>query len=175
MAEDLYTILSRSRVDTSDLYDRLDELRDERSAIESNIENAQEEASEQQDIIDNETNDAGELSDEGMAATYALSSANVEEEQYKQELAEWDEENKEELDKLEEIESDFGGVIPREFTLIAESDFEDYAREMAEDIGAINRHAAWPANCIDWEQAANELKMDYSVIELESTTYYYRE
>jgi hypothetical protein len=32
--------------------------------------------------------------------------------------------------------------------------FEDYARELAEDIGAIDANASWPNNCIDWETSS---------------------
>lgn len=59
-------------------------------------------------------------------------------------------------------------------TLIAESDFENYAREYAEDVGAIPSDASWPCTCIDWEQAARELQMDYSSCEYLGTTYLYR-
>jgi antirestriction protein len=58
-------------------------------------------------------------------------------------------------------------------TFIAEDYFEDYARELAEDIGAIPDDASWPVTCIDWEQAARELKMDYTSAELNGTTYHY--
>jgi len=34
--------------------------------------------------------------------------------------------------------------------LIREDYFEDYARELAEDIGAIDRDANWPLSYIDW-------------------------
>lgn len=50
-------------------------------------------------------------------------------------------------------------------TLIHEDDFEDYAREFAEDIGAVDHSQGWPGSCIDWEQAANELRQDYTEIE----------
>ena len=59
-------------------------------------------------------------------------------------------------------------------TFIPDYEFEDYARELAEDIGAIGKDGEWPTNCIDWEQASNELKIDYSEIEVDGTTYYYR-
>lgn len=59
-------------------------------------------------------------------------------------------------------------------TFIRESHFEKYAQELADDIGAIPKDAAWPCTCIDWEQAANELKHDYSAIEIADTTFYYR-
>lgn len=60
-------------------------------------------------------------------------------------------------------------------TLIADSYFEEYAREFAEDIGAISGNERWPANCIDWEKAASELKYDYSSVEFDGETYWYRE
>lgn len=41
-------------------------------------------------------------------------------------------------------------------------DDEDFARETAEQLGAIDRKANWPQNCIDWETAAKELMYDYS-------------
>jgi antirestriction protein len=58
--------------------------------------------------------------------------------------------------------------------LIAEHYFEDYARELAEDIGALPRDYTWPTSCIDWEQAARELQMDYTPVEFLGTTYYVR-
>jgi hypothetical protein len=59
-------------------------------------------------------------------------------------------------------------------TLIRESYFKDYAEELAEDIGAINRDAQWPLSYIDWEAAAEALKMDYGTADLDGVTYYYR-
>lgn len=59
--------------------------------------------------------------------------------------------------------------------LIADSYFEEYARELAEDIGAISGDERWPATCIDWEKAAGELQYDYSSVEFDGETYWYRE
>lgn len=39
---------------------------------------------------------------------------------------------------------------------------EDFAQDMAEQIGALDRNASWPQTCIDWEWAARELMYDYS-------------
>jgi len=47
---------------------------------------------------------------------------------------------------------------------------EDFAREMADNTGAIDNNASWPNNCIDWEQASSELMHDYT----ESNGYYFR-
>lgn len=59
-------------------------------------------------------------------------------------------------------------------TLIRDSYFEDYARELAEDIGAIDANAGWPLYCIDWERAANDLRIDYTSVEYDGITYWYR-
>lgn len=39
---------------------------------------------------------------------------------------------------------------------------ENFAQEMAEQLGSIDKNASWPQNCIDWEFAAKELMYDYS-------------
>ena len=41
------------------------------------------------------------------------------------------------------------------------SDDEEFAYSMANDLGAIDGHAKWPNNYIDWTKAARELMMDY--------------
>jgi hypothetical protein len=55
--------------------------------------------------------------------------------------------------------------------LIPEDEFEAHARDEAETIGAISSEAAWPCNCIDWERAARELKMDYRCVQFEGMEY----
>ncbi len=91
------------------------------------------------------------------------------------EPAEMDADEKEELDTLkafkEEVDSSEWGYG---LGFVQESYFEDYARETAEDIGAIDPKATWPNDCIDWEKAADELRMDYSAVELEGIIFYYR-
>lgn len=59
-------------------------------------------------------------------------------------------------------------------TLIHENSFEEYARELAEDIDAIPDDAPWPIRCIDWEQAADELRMDYTMVSFNGDDYYIR-
>jgi len=39
---------------------------------------------------------------------------------------------------------------------------EDFARDFADSLGAVDRNAVWPQTCIDWEHAAKELMYDYS-------------
>lgn len=57
---------------------------------------------------------------------------------------------------------------------IRETYFKDYAQDLAEDIGAIPKDVSWPCSCIDWEQASDELKQDYTASELGSVTFYWR-
>jgi hypothetical protein len=59
-------------------------------------------------------------------------------------------------------------------SMIRDDYFVSYAQELAEDIGAIDVNASWPARCIDWDQAARELQMDYSTVEFDGVTYWYR-
>ena len=59
-------------------------------------------------------------------------------------------------------------------TLIRDSYFEEYAQELAEDVGAIDSNATWPNNCIDWERATRELQMDYTAVDFDGVTYWIR-
>lgn len=45
-----------------------------------------------------------------------------------------------------------------------ESD-EDFAQQLAEDLGCMDKKASWPYTCIDWEWAARELMYDYRCID----------
>jgi antirestriction protein len=81
----------------------------------------------------------------------------------------------EELDALRAFESENeGGDWSYGATFIADDHFEDYARELAEDIGAIPDDAGWPCTCIDWEHAARELRYDYTSAELDGATFWTR-
>lgn len=59
-------------------------------------------------------------------------------------------------------------------TLIRDSHFPEYAREFAEEIGAIDRNAKWPLAHIDWESAAEELKQDYTCVTFDGVDYWVR-
>ena len=95
---------------------------------------------------------------------------------------EHDEETRHEQEILEGLLSDLKGYGGDEqwrgdwypIALIRDSYFKTYAQDLAEDIGAIDRNARWPNTCIDWDKAARELQTDYSTVELDGTTYWYR-
>jgi antirestriction protein len=58
--------------------------------------------------------------------------------------------------------------------LIRDSYFQEYAQQLADDCGLIDSTAKWPMSCIDWEQAARELQMDYSTVDFDGVTYWTR-
>lgn len=80
---------------------------------------------------------------------------------------------KEELAELENLESEISEWRHGE-AMIPESEWIDYAQQLAEDIGAIPDNAQWPCTCIDWERAAKELAYDYSLVSYQGTDYYVR-
>ena len=59
-------------------------------------------------------------------------------------------------------------------TLIRDDYFRTYAQELAEECGMTPGDAAWPARCIDWAQAARELRMDYTSVTYAGVTYWTR-
>ena len=97
-------------------------------------------------------------------------------------------------DDTEESDEDIGGALPelRDLlelrdeavqysadwaygeTLIRGTYFEEYAQQLAEDIGAIGSDLPWPACHIDWEAAADALKVDYTTVEYDGVEYYIR-
>lgn len=58
-------------------------------------------------------------------------------------------------------------------TLIRDSYFEDYARETVEECGYLGKDIpSWIE--IDWEATARNVRMDYTSIEIEGVTYWFR-
>lgn len=142
-------------LDIDELNDRLSELED----LELNVTSAQ-------DDLDNANADTPEsdIEDLESALRFAKNQFAIPEQEELKQLRELKDQIGESRGKI----SEDGGPF------IREDCFEDYARELAEEIGAIPDDASWPCTCIDWEQAADELKMDYTSVEWGGDTYYYR-
>lgn len=138
-------------LDIDELNDRLEELEGLRDALESERENLTEATDEDREEIEGRIEAA--QSDFGEAEAAELKALE---------------------DLRDEIGESHGKISTDNGPFIEECDFEDYARELAEEIGAIDKNASWPNTCIDWQQAAEELKSDYSSIEWNGTTYLYR-
>lgn len=52
---------------------------------------------------------------------------------------------------------------------------DSYFKEFAEEEAGLVENKQWPYDCIDWEKAANRLQMDYSSVEFDGETYWYRD
>ena len=87
-----------------------------------------------------------------------------------------DEPDTEELEALKELADEADGSPDWRYgeTLIRDSYFKEYAQELADDIGAIDRSATWPANCIDWDEASTMLQQDYFSVDFDGVDYWIR-
>ena len=88
-----------------------------------------------------------------------------------------DDDEKDELKQLKDLASeaeDYAADWKYGETLIRYSYFQEYAQDLAEDIGAIDPNANWPTNCIDWDQATRELQMDYTCVDFDGVDYWIR-
>jgi len=144
-------------IDTRDLFKRQCELQSELESLQDDINTAIAEVSEEQ----------AKGADYDPELDTAVEDAEAA-------LSDWQSEYQEELDELNALESEVGGEWMHGETLIDEDDFEEYAQELAEDVGNMPCDQPWPFNCIDWEQAANELRMDYSSCDYQGNTYLFR-
>ena len=146
----------RTYLDTRDLDKRLDELKALRDAVEeANVELAEAKAaslaSHDDETMSNE---------EEAQATFDAA------------CAEFGTDEQKELAELEELESEvpewsYGN------TLIPESEFTDYCRELLEDTGALPRDFPYWV-VIDWEATADNIRADYSTVDFHGETYLYR-
>jgi chromosome segregation ATPase len=145
---------------------RIDELEDERQTIVSEIDSTKEELEEGE----RQHNEAGTdfVAREDLQDTIKRA---------KKDLKEWDESSDaEELKALKDLQEQAEGYSDwrHGVSLIRDSYFKTHAQELADDIGAVNSDAGWPNNCIDWDQAATELQMDYTSVEFDGVTYWLR-
>lgn len=144
-------------LDTRDLYTRQQELQDE-------LDNLIEARNDTEEEINQSCEDGnyGPEEAEELAAV-------------EQSLQEWIDNYQEELDALNELESEVGGEWMHGTILIPEEDFEEYAQDLADDLhGDAVRDQSWPFYHIDWEQAAKDLQQDYSSVTFEGTDYFFR-
>jgi tetrahydromethanopterin S-methyltransferase subunit B len=143
-------------IDSRDVIERIAELESERQDLTDALTTAQ---TEYFDTLESRTDDAKQTLDDAQQA-----------------LDEWDEENGAELKALQALADEASGSPDWKYgeTLIRDSYFEEYAQELAEDIGAIKTDASWPNNHIDWEAAADALKQDYMSVEFDGVEYWIR-
>lgn len=87
-----------------------------------------------------------------------------------------DDELNDELQALQSLSDEANSADDWKYgaTLIRDSYFKEYAQELAEELDLIKSNAYWPYNCIDWDQAAKDLQVDYSSVEFDGVTYWVR-
>ena len=78
------------------------------------------------------------------------------------------------LRALAEEASDYAEDWTHGECLIRDSYFVEYAEQLADDIGAIDASATWPLCHIDWDAAADSLKMDYTQVDFGGVAYWIR-
>jgi hypothetical protein len=149
-------------IDSRDVIARIEELKEERQALVDEVEAARE-------CVGFHHN--GEVDQDGEYPEHEEFRRCIDE------LEEWDASDEaDELRALEALASE--GEASADWrcgeTLIRESYFEDYAQELAEDLGMIPSNIEWPCNCIDWKQATRELRQDYFSVEFDDVTYLIR-
>lgn len=150
---------------------RGDDVIDSRDVIER-IKELQEERQDLQDALGEATAEYTEATDDD-----AIEEAQEAKEEAQEALNDWDttdeaEELKDLLSLAEEGERSPDWSYGE--TLIKDEHFEEYAQELAEDIGAVNKDQWWPNNCIDWKEAAEQLQQDYFSVTFGSDTYWIR-
>lgn len=159
--------------DSRDVIERFEELQAEHDLLQEAID----EAAEAFDVAKCEVEDAergeGSMVD-AVAAEVAMGIAEANLKEAETAMETWtDYEEFAALKSFVDEASGYGDWDHGE-TFIADSHFEDYAQELAEDIGAVKRNAEWPYTCIDWKAAAEELKADYTSYEINGSTYWAR-
>lgn len=134
-------------LDSRDLEERIDEL----------------------EALENAVIEAREARDEAEAEAQKQ----AREEQVEKAEAEFDTEAQEELKALRNLRDEVGGEWRYGVTLIPENEFEDYCRELVEDIGDLPKGVPGYI-VIDWEATANNIRQDYSEAEFQGVNYLFR-
>lgn len=118
-----------------------------------------------------------ELEDERESLVSVLEDAAPEDkEEADADIADWDEDNGDELKQLRDLNEDGEDTVSEwEYgaTLVRESYWVEYIQELLEDIGDVPRKMP-PYLVIDWEATADNLLPDYNQVDFNGVTYYVR-
>jgi len=144
--------------DARDLGELLDEMESDRQAYEDEVD-------EKQDELDNLDEDATD--EERTEAEDELALA-------RKELQTWDGAYADDLKALQELRDEIGeDALRHGETMVLDTYWPDYVQQLCEDIGDIPRDL--PSYIvIDWDATGENIKADYSEIEIDGHTYYYR-
>jgi hypothetical protein len=139
-------------IDPADVVSEADDYRDSIESKEEEIEDVRAELNEAIDDEDEEAEEDAELKLDTLLG----------------ELSELEDEAK----SIFELETDCDNYAQGE-SLINEDYWVTYVQQLAEDIDGINT-SSWPYTCIDWDQAASDLAVDYTTITFEGQDFYVR-
>ncbi len=78
------------------------------------------------------------------------------------------------LSSLCELRDEVGSGWKDGVTLIPDYKWEEYAQETAYDLGFIDRDSEI-GYYVDWERWAEDMRQDYATVELEGSTFLYRQ
>ena len=156
-----------SHIDSRDVISRIAELESEIEDCDSSISNLDEVIVEMNEILEA----AEEVGDVDIAQT-----------KWDEKIQDRDDENNErkelqdELNLLQSLadECEGYGDWDNGEDLILDSDFEEYAQDLAEDCYDMSNASSWPFCHIDWEAAADALKMDYMEVTFGDSSYQMR-
>ena len=155
-------------LDSRDIIDRIEYLESERESLTDEVDKAQE-TLDDLDSDDFVEVSAFEAAEDEARRELATAQANVKD---------WDESDEgQELVKLKAFAEEAEGYAEdwrHGATLIHEDYFEDYARDLAAEGDYDMKNEQWPYTCIDWTQAAEELKQDYTSVDFDGETYWVR-
>lgn len=145
-------------IDSRDVIERLSELEEDRDRLLSDLGKAED--------VCKEAAFRGDLADR-QAAEEARGLAELA-------LDEWDDAG--EFAPLTAFAKEAEGYCdwPYGAVLVRDSYFKEYAKEVADDIGATGREFQWPLVHIDWEAAAEQLQQDYTDVDFDGVTYWMR-
>jgi vacuolar-type H+-ATPase subunit I/STV1 len=152
-------------IDSRDVIARIEDLESERESLEAAVSNAKEtlvDAKDETSVLANDTEAIAELEVAIVEATDDLEAWGTSEEC-------------EELTALKALadEGEFSSDWTYGVSLIRDSYFEEYAQQLAADLGAITS-TDWPMNCIDWSRAADLLQQDYTSLDFDGEKYWIR-
>lgn len=162
-------------IDTRDLYKRQQELQDLEDAVgsaEKELQEAQDELGQLTTSKPGEDDSLGDLEEWESSLESAQSAVDEAEANHRRALDDFGDDEQAELEELDNLESEISEWMHGE-AMIPEDEFEDYARELADDLGS-TKGDEWPFTCIDWERAARELAMGYTTVRYQGTDYYVR-
>ena len=137
-------------LDSRDLQKELDELEDDLTTLTSEWEDLVDELAEMR--IDSSDEDVEEME--------------LRVKEKAEEIDDWKGDNQERFDDLKQLFT----CIEDDCTLILEDDFQEYVKEMADDV--VGNIPSWIV--VDWKATASDVQMDYTAVEFDGETWLVR-